>query len=314
MAFFHEFIHIERLDSPECEGLLNGRVFISPKIDGTNACVWYDPGDEKVYAGSRKRVLSIEDDNAGFCEWAMTGKNGNQTEQVRLITLAMNMPKCQIFGEWLGTKKFIGHIKDYDTSALGCLWIYDIYNMETRKYFTPNEVLDICEAADLSQWCLPQIPADNPTMDDIITMAENNTFLLASANHPGEGLVVRRPDFINAAGHYMVGKFVRDEYKQKKHAPKVQLDPADVINGIVTEFVTDAELSKAKAKTALYFNEDEFDRRQGKMVGFYLNEVVQSCIFDEIKNIVKKFKNPVIDFSLLQGVTKQKAREYIGLG
>ena len=68
---FKKYTHIERLDSVDCEGLLsNETVYVTPKADGTNASVWLEDGEIKC--GSRKRVLTVGNDNAAFCFWMMS--------------------------------------------------------------------------------------------------------------------------------------------------------------------------------------------------------------------------------------------------
>lgn len=47
---------------------LSREVVITEKIDGTNATIWID-GDGDVWAGSKNRWLSPENDNYGFAKW-----------------------------------------------------------------------------------------------------------------------------------------------------------------------------------------------------------------------------------------------------
>ena len=48
----------------ETDGIELGKVYVFPKIDGTNGSVWIDDGIIK--AGSRNRELTLDNDNAGF--------------------------------------------------------------------------------------------------------------------------------------------------------------------------------------------------------------------------------------------------------
>ena len=64
---FRKYMHIERLGREEVEGILDGVVYIQPKIDGSNAVVYLNDKGE-LTAGSRNRELTLEADNAGFCE------------------------------------------------------------------------------------------------------------------------------------------------------------------------------------------------------------------------------------------------------
>lgn len=59
---FKKYQHVERIGTDEVEGLLDGKVYVFPKLDGTNTQVYLN--DEKeVQVGSRKNILSDEFDN-----------------------------------------------------------------------------------------------------------------------------------------------------------------------------------------------------------------------------------------------------------
>ena len=70
---FFKFQHLERLGTKNVEGILDGVCEIYPKLDGTNSSVWTK--DNTIKAGSRKRELTTENDNAGFCKWVYGQKN-----------------------------------------------------------------------------------------------------------------------------------------------------------------------------------------------------------------------------------------------
>ena len=66
MSDFRRYDHVVRLGHQDVEGIDLGRVFVFPKIDGTNASLWADPvigegGMEpdffSIRAGSRNREL-----------------------------------------------------------------------------------------------------------------------------------------------------------------------------------------------------------------------------------------------------------------
>lgn len=94
---FKEFEKIPRL---------NREVVITEKIDGTNACVvvvdvpmpkwwqfWKSPAQRLVFAQSRNRLLTLDNDNAGFASWVY-----NNTEEL------MNLGPGYHYGEWWGQK------------------------------------------------------------------------------------------------------------------------------------------------------------------------------------------------------------------
>lgn len=61
---FKKYQHLERFGNDEVEGIELGKLYIFPKLDGTNAQVWLDD-EGNIKAGSRNRELTLEKDNAG---------------------------------------------------------------------------------------------------------------------------------------------------------------------------------------------------------------------------------------------------------
>lgn len=80
---------------PEFEGFgkiprLNRDIVVTEKIDGTNAGIYVDD-DNKVYACSRKRWITPEEDNYGFARWV-------KEHESELVGLGLGMH----WGEWWG--------------------------------------------------------------------------------------------------------------------------------------------------------------------------------------------------------------------
>ena len=74
---------------------LNRDITITEKIDGTNGAigiVMHGPGEYEVYAQSRGRIITPENDNAGFAAWV------EQNKEVLAQTLGAGLH----FGEWWG--------------------------------------------------------------------------------------------------------------------------------------------------------------------------------------------------------------------
>ena len=68
-------------------------VIVTEKIDGTNAQIYIpDTGDVPIYAGSRSRWITPEQDNHGFAKWV-------QTNRIQLLRLGPG----NHFGEWWGS-------------------------------------------------------------------------------------------------------------------------------------------------------------------------------------------------------------------
>lgn len=70
---------------------LNRGCVITEKIDGTNAQIYITESNE-IYAGSRNRWLTLENDNFGFARWV-------QDNKLELLKLGQG----RHFGEWWGS-------------------------------------------------------------------------------------------------------------------------------------------------------------------------------------------------------------------
>lgn len=311
-----KYNHVERLDSPEVEGLLNGTITYSPKLDGSNAALQWDSEKNEIAAFSRNRRLTKEKDNAGFYAWATS----DDEEAKVLRNFCFMYPDVILYGEWMGTTKFVGNIKDYNQEALNKMWLFDMYSTRDHEYLLDAEwrqSLDIFYSGfDFREkpfpWYVPFYTMEDPTVEKIQEAADNNFFLLDNANHAGEGIVIRRADFLNKYGHYEIGKFVREDYKQNKTQSKKVSIAGNVEKSIIAMFLTDAEMSKAIAKIELATNE-QFSKSNHAHVGRFLTTIWHDAILEEMPAICKKFKNPTIDFKALRHESDVKGRTYIGL-
>lgn len=310
-AQYRSYIHVERLDN--LQDFLNGTIYITPKIDGTNAVVWYNKDIHKVCGGSRRRELNDIHDNAGFYHWI---NNSHTYEAEALSNFVAENPNLIIYGEWTGDTKFIGHIKTYNPDALGTLRIFDVFDVDAGEYLHDDVWRSMIKDTALSQYAVPILTIlENPTIEDLIKVAESNHYLLDNVDHAGEGIVCRNHDYRDAWGNYHIAKIVLDEWKQTQGKPKGKVESKRVgcEEAIVTEFLTDAELTKAVAKVCNACNEDSFDNKSGKMVGMFLNLVFTDLVEENIMAIMKKFKRPIINFKTLQQVAYAKARKFVGL-
>lgn len=309
---FRKYNHVERLTADAVEGLLDGTITYSPKLDGTNASMRWDNQQNCIAAFSRNRRLSANKDNAGFYAWATS----DDPEAKFLRNLCFIDPTLIFYGEWMGDSRFVGNIKDYNQEALGKFWLFDVYDTSSAAYYIDQSWRRMLDRAynGVFPWYVPYNIMENPTLEKIQEAADNNFFLLDHANHPGEGIVIRRHDFVNKYGRYEIGKYVRDEYQQNKSKPKkTPFIAGEVEQAIVNEFVTDAELGKTVAKVCLACDSDKFNNQNGKMIGMMLNLTFNDAILDEMSTIIKKFKSPTIDFRSLRRLCDNKVRKYIGL-
>ena len=304
---YKPYMHVERFDTEETEGLLdNDHVVVTAKIDGTNSCIWWEDG--QICTGSRKRKLSLSDDNAKFCSWV----NSDNIEATKLREYCEANPNLILYGEWLGYNKFIGHIKQYDPDAKGHFFIFDVFDIDTLQYL-PDETWRQNLADFWPNFKTVDILAilDHPTLDDIAEIANKNKFLLNNSEITGEGVVCKAPNWRNCYGRQQYGKLVLDEYKQNKKRKKT-LQTGQVEPDIIEEYITDAELSKTIAKVCTLCNTDKFDKKSSKMIGMAISLTWKDLLI-ECPNFVKKFKLPTIDFALLKSLAQEKVRKYLNL-
>lgn len=305
---YKSYQHVERASAPACEGLLNNpRVFVEAKVDGTNACVWYE--HREYHAGSRKREVSLEDDNAGFAQWFF---NSEDEEACGLRTCLLDHPDFYIYGEWMA--KFVGQIKDYNQEAKYHFYIFDVYDAAKGEYLASDVWRPILAQYDLEPWFVEILAVlDYPTKEQIAEIAQNNKFLLDNADHPGEGVVLKCYEWRNQFGRQQWGKLVLDEYKREKARNKAVRLPGAVEQEIVEIYVSSAELAKTKMKVVTLCNVECFDSSNAKMVGMMINFVWRDLLEENILAICKRFKNPTIDFASLKGLCNIKTRKYLGL-
>jgi len=94
MLEFKPFAKIRRIDDRTVD-LSQARLMqITKKLDGTNACIHVhkDGNLTSLFAGSRNRYITVEDDNFGFASWVLAN----------LGTLYDELEEGYHYGEWCG--------------------------------------------------------------------------------------------------------------------------------------------------------------------------------------------------------------------
>lgn len=308
MAYYKSFIHVERLDQTKIDipTFLKGQVWVFSKLDGTNACVWADE-QGNIHCGSRTREVSIDRDNADFMLFMTTD---NSTEKLREFLI--QNPNLIVYGEWLNGwsgRKQAGTIKQYLDPGFWVIAVFDIDAGNYLYYNTYAQMLDgIYDKLDE-----PIEVFENPTYQDIVKLLDNNHFNLPT-DVGGEGVVCWNYDFRDRWGHFQVAKIVADEYLERKGNPK-KVKQTQIREGlekdIVEAFVTSADCEKCKQKIILSLGFEEWTG-SGKEIGMFLNMLYTDLIQEEMLSIIRRFKNPVIDFTILKNAVFNKGRQYLG--
>ena len=261
---------------------------MQPKIDGTNATVWYDNG---VKAGSRKREVTVGNDNAGFAAAVACSREINN------FFSDGEHRGYRIYGEWL----VHNHVR-YEDDAYAHLYVFDVIDPSGR-YVPPEEWDDL----GLGLFCVPTIDQfdlkhEPDPMGRLTADMERSVYRTADGG-PGEGIVVKRyGDWRNRYGNVLWAKMVRDEYRSAVHVGRRAADVNGLEVTVAEEFITRAycekELDKIKATDG--WNET--------MIPRLLGSIWHEFVSEEMWNVLKRHKNPIIDFGRLQRAVYERIK------
>ena len=290
---YRSYQHIEKLGNKAVEGILKGRCSIQPKIDGTNGVVWL--GDDGiVHAGSRKRDLTLDNDNAGFYNTIIHNEN--------IKSYLLKHPDHYLYGEWL-----VPHtIKYYDPSAWKHFYVFDVYSDE-RCYIPYNEY-----SKELDKFGIKYIPeiinTVDPTMDDL-TKCLNDSKYLIPEDKMGEGIIIKNYSYRNPYGRCIFAKIVAEEFfdtksklRMKNHEVKNMNDEKDIVERLLSEPLIRKEFAKIKLEYP--------DIKKQELIGRTLNTIFHVFISEELLDCIEK-KKPLINFYYLKKECDERVKEVL---
>lgn len=209
---FKQYTHIEKFGNEAVEGIELGKVFVFPKLDGTNASVWGKYNSEcreatELNAGSRTRELSVEKDNAGFYNWCL------QDKQFFLFAPFVNShPNLRLYGEWLVPHSF----KGYRPEAWKQFYVFDVFNDETEQYLSYDAYKPLLDEFGIT-YIPPLAIIKNGDYGRFLEHLSKNFFMIPDGGEPGEGIVLKNYDFQNKFGQQAFAKIIRNEFKELHH-------------------------------------------------------------------------------------------------
>lgn len=290
---FIKYPHLERFGTDEVDGINVGQCHIFPKIDGTNASFWWEGG--KLHCGSRNRELSLDNDNAGFMAWAL--------QQPGLNELARLYPDCVFYGEWL-----VPHsLKTYREDAWRKLYVFDVFNVDSG-HFVPYDTYQGVLAAHGVDYIPCLGVGTNPTYEVLSGWRDRNTYLLQDGKGPGEGIVIKQYGWTNRFGRTTWAKLVTNHFKEenaKTFGPSL-INCKMLEDEIADEFVTKHLVDKVVAK--IRNDQGAFGARN---IPQLLGTVWHDLVTEEAWEIVKKHKNPKIDFKTLNHCTIARVKQHL---
>jgi hypothetical protein len=282
-------MHVERYGNIEVQGIELGTCHIFPKLDGTNASVWIDGEDN--CAGSRNRQLTLKKDNAGFY--------AKVKDHVLLNKMLRTEPSLRPYGEWL-----VPHnIKTYNEDAWRKFYIFDIWNDEMERYLHYDEYQPMLEIYGLA-YIPPLAVLKNANYTDLLDWVERNDYLIQDGKGVGEGIVIKNYDYVNKFGDMIYAKIVKEQPKAKDNKRLATPMKAMVEQEIVDTYITKEFIEKEFAKIV-----NEMEGWTSKYIARLLSTVFYELVNEEMWNIIKKMKNPIINFKTLNIITIMKIKE-----
>lgn len=292
---FKKYQHLERYGTDDVTDIELGEVLIFPKLDGTNASVWLDD-EGNIKAGSRNRELSLEKDNAGFYEYILNNENIKNYLEAH--------PKHRLYGEWL-----VPHsLKSYREDAWRKFYVFDITidkEEESVEYIPYDIYKPLLEEYNLD-FIIPIAKVVNGNYEVFLKSLDKNQFLIKDGAGVGEGVVIKNYNFYNKYKRQTWAKIVTTEFKElhNKAMGYNEIKAGKMIEEvIVDEYCTEAFIEKEFAKIV---NENE--GWTSKYIPMLLGRVFSELIKEETWNIIKKHKQPKIDFKTLNHLITQKVK------
>ncbi len=345
---FRKYNHVERLGHEKVEGITIGDVYVFPKLDGTNASVWFNQptggagicavnGAFTVEAGSRTRTLSIEADNAGFYRWV---HEPDTIERFHEVARSGGM-NWTIYGEWL-----VPHtLKTYRQEAWRRFYVFDVYDNHKGVYLHYDKYEPTIRAAGLDliePLCIFTNPSDKQLQYEV----EQNSYLIMDGAGAGEGVVLKNYPWQSVALRRCDtganwAKIVRNEFKEENKRAFGTLEKGgefQVEAAIAEEFVTQFLVEKVRSKIVCDLTNEDIaneiepnpldgpkfrenidkihkrvqERHRGKLIPRLLGTVFHDLVDEELWMALKKHKFPTVDFKRLRQHSIAQTKKYAG--
>ena len=313
-----KYMHVEKLGHRNVRDICEGLVTVYPKLDGTNASVWWDEGE--IQAGSRNRQLTLEQDNAGFLAWC------REHEGLKEF-LGVNA-ECgydyRLYGEWL-----VPHtLRTYREEAWRRFWVFDVYSNDVLH--PAEDFADVFDPLGID-YIAPIASIEHPDEDQLVhIMNSTNTFLIQDAKGMGEGIVLKRyGSWRDPFGRQTWAKMVRNDFKEanrKEFGLRTTKGADQVEYDIVEEFVTETLVHKELAKLVnehinfkameasginhLVMAKETMITHRGKIIPRLLGTVFHCLISEEMWAILKRHKRATIDFGKLERLAIVRTKEH----
>jgi hypothetical protein len=289
---FRKYMHVERFGNDKVKEIVLGTCYVFPKIDGTNGSLWSEDG--KLCAGRRRaQIESVENDNFGFLA-AVSGIP-------KYMEFFKEFPNLRLYGEWM-----IPHsLKTYKDSVWDTFWVFDVYDDVSERHLEYEEYKSKLDSYDI-EYIVPISIITNGSYEAFCKELDNNIFLIKDGEGVGEGIVIKNYSFVCRDGFVRWAKIITSDFKElhhKKMGAPVKEGKTLVEEKICNKYITKHFVDKVYYKI---YNEVGWE---SKYIPRLLNTVYYDLITEEMWDILKKYKNPIIDFKTLHTLVVRKIRE-----
>lgn len=286
---FKKYMHVERYteSTNEVRGILNGTVYIYPKLDGSNHCIWYDTEKGEVRCASRNQVLSTDYDSTHFVNVYYL------SHKTVLDKLATENKDLIFYGEFMRPHV----IRNY----LGKVWddwyVFDVYDTNKNAWLSYDEYRPILEKYGVS-YITPIAVIDNPTLDFINECVVNNNYLMEDG-FIGEGVVIKNYGYSNIFGRTTWAKIVRDEFKVAYRASPKDTS-ASYESKLVEQYLNPDFIEKEYYKFV-----DEKGTWDDRMIPDVIQQVIAEWWKDYSYEVIAMSKKPIDVSNLRKHMSKK---------
>lgn len=289
MSGFIKYFHLERYGKNETKGIEQGTIFIQSKLDGTCSSVWMDK--DGIKTGSRNRELTLDNDNQGFCRFIEENKSLYEP----FFTM---FPNAVLYGEFLVKNVLTCYLPD----AWNKFYVFDMAfdKGEHLEFLTPEQYQPVLDVYGITY--VPTVAKLENYEGDYSEFKDKVGYLIDPSIQGAspEGLVIKNYSFINQYGRNCFAKIVFEKFHEEKKA-KVALESSlevEIAEKYVTEHLVQKELAKLKSSGVV------------KLQPALLQTVFYVLLVEELADIVKKHKLPIIDFKALNRAVIVQVKKY----
>lgn len=291
MPEFDKYMHVENIHSDEVEGILNGKCYIFPKLNGMNEQIWVGMDGTTLKVGTRNKEADNDKDSRGLIGYISSDN---------FLLFFYNYPNLRLYGEWL-----VHHTIHYKQEAYNHFYVFDVLENTSKRYMAYENYKDLLEKFDIKY--IPVIDViEKPSMSDLETICKTKTdFLMPKKGDAGEGIVIKDYDFTNKYGRTCWGKLKNEDTMQVGRIKnKTSLKAECVEDWVVNLFCTEELVNKTHVKIT---NESQYGWKP-ELIPKLLGIVWHDFVVENIWDILKKTKNATIDFELLRRLVTQKVK------